>query len=79
MDILLSIYIFGRLFCIDLLSPIFGGNWNNGVKSGSRGSNWNNSGLNLNDDQSVRGSVVTGEVSVEPYLSAEKVFHPISN
>jgi len=32
-----------------------GGNWSNGVKCSSRSSNWNNSPLNLNDNNSARG------------------------
>ena len=31
-----------------------GGNWNNGVKCSSRSSNWNNSPLNLNSNNSAR-------------------------
>lgn len=34
---------------------ILGGNWNNSAKCGSRSSNWNNSPLNLNDNNSARG------------------------
>jgi len=40
-------------------SPIFGSNWNNGVKCGSRSSNWNNVSLNLNANISGRGFTVT--------------------
>jgi hypothetical protein len=35
--------------------PKFGGNWDNGAKCGSRSSNWNNSPLNLNSNNSSRG------------------------
>jgi len=36
------------------LSPIFRGNWNNGVSCGSQGTNWNNAPLNTN--KSGRGT-----------------------
>ena len=32
-----------------------GGNWDNAAKCGSRSSNWNNSPLNLNSNNSARG------------------------
>lgn len=34
---------------------ILGGNWDNSVNCGSRSSNWNNSPLNLNSNNSSRG------------------------
>lgn len=42
-----------------IVRPIFGSNWNNGVKCGVRGSNWNNPALNLNSNISGRTTVDT--------------------
>lgn len=50
---------------------ILGGNWDNGVKCGSRSSNWNNSPLNLNSNNSSRGvtdtEVNNGSIVAGPY------------
>lgn len=40
-------------------SGILRGNWNNGVICGSQSSNWNNSPLNLNSNNSGRGATDT--------------------
>jgi len=40
---------------------LLGGNWNNSAKCGSRSSNWNNSPLNLNSNNSARGVTDTVE------------------
>lgn len=39
--------------------PLLGEQWNNGSQCGSRGSNWNNSPLNLNSNNSARGVTET--------------------
>ncbi len=39
--------------------PIFSSNWDNDVITSSRSSNWNNSGLNLNDNNGVRATTDT--------------------
>jgi hypothetical protein len=46
-----------------IVHPHFGGNWNNSAKCGSRRSNWNNSPLTLNSNNSSRGVTDTGEES----------------
>jgi len=39
--------------------PIFGGNWDNGARCGSRTANWNNRTLKLNSNHSARGVTET--------------------
>lgn len=50
--------------------PHFGGNWNNGSKCGSRGSNWNNSPLNLNSNIGARGVAETKGLTLRLAISA---------
>lgn len=55
---------------------ILGGNWNNSAKCGSRSSNWNNSPLNLNDNNSARGVTDTegNTLVAEPYSPLADLF-----
>ena len=55
--------------------PLFGSNWSNSAKCGSRGSNWNNSPLNLNTKigaQGVTDTDLTLRLNI-PALPAGKI------
>lgn len=53
---------------------IIGSNWNNSVNCSSRSSNWNNSPLNLNSNNSARGVTDT-----EVYVLSRKLNSPLAD
>ena len=48
---------------------IFGGNWNNGAKCGSRYAKFNNAPLNLNSNISGQGASDTVELTINSLLA----------
>lgn len=47
---------------MDMSRGLLGGNWNNSAKCSSRSSNWNNSPLNLNSNNSARRVTDTADI-----------------
>jgi len=56
-----------------LFRPLFGSNWDNSAKCGSRRSNWNNPALNLNANIGRQGVTETGATSQGVYPTAEYI------
>lgn len=56
-----------------LYRPLFGSNWDNRSKCGSRRSNWSNPALNLNANHGSRGVTDTGATPQGAYPTAEHI------